>query len=73
MNRTIPASPAEVYDAWLDPATPGIPWDRSDCEKVLLDPKIDGMQGGPPASTQWRRPSRPVGTGEPDQLVPGVG
>ena len=43
VNRTIPASPAEVYDAWLDPATPGIPWDRSDCEKVLLDPKIDGM------------------------------
>jgi uncharacterized protein YndB with AHSA1/START domain len=43
LNRTIPASPAEVYDAWLDPATPGTPWDRSECEKVILDPKIDGL------------------------------
>ena len=43
LNRTIPASPAEVYDAWLDPATPGTPWDRSECEKVVLDAKIDGL------------------------------
>jgi uncharacterized protein YndB with AHSA1/START domain len=43
LNRTIPASPSEVYDAWLDSATPGTPWDRSECEKVILDPKIDGL------------------------------
>lgn len=43
LNRTIPASPAEVYAAWLDPATPGTPWDRSECEKVIVDPKIDGL------------------------------
>ena len=43
LNRTIPASPAEVYDAWLDPATPGTPWSRAECEKVILDPKIDGL------------------------------
>src|SRR5947209_16742503 len=43
LNRTIPAAPAEVYDAWLDPATPGTPWDRSECEKVILDAKIDGL------------------------------
>ena len=43
LNRTIPASPAEVYDAWLDPATPGTPWDRAECEKVILDAKIDGL------------------------------
>lgn len=43
LNRTIPALPAEVYDAWLDPATPGTPWDRSECEKVILDPKIEGL------------------------------
>ena len=43
VNRTIPASPSEVYAAWLDPTTPSTPWDRADCEKVLLDPKIDGM------------------------------
>jgi len=43
LNRTIPASPAEVYDAWLDPATPGTPWDRSECDKVILDPRVDGL------------------------------
>ncbi|HVY40826.1 MAG TPA: SRPBCC domain-containing protein [Polyangia bacterium] len=43
LNRTIPASPKEVYDAWLDPATPGTPWDKSECEKVILDAKIDGL------------------------------
>ena len=43
VNRTIPASPSEVYDAWLDPATPDTPWDRADCEKVLLEPRLDGL------------------------------
>jgi len=43
LNRTIPASPADVYDAWLDPETPGTPWARSECEKVILDAKIDGL------------------------------
>jgi uncharacterized protein YndB with AHSA1/START domain len=43
LNRTIPASPAEVYDAWLDPATPGVPWESADCQKVILDAKIDGL------------------------------
>ncbi len=41
MNRTIPASPAEVFDAWLDPSNPGTPFHGS--EKLILDPKIDGM------------------------------
>ena len=52
VNRTIPASPAEVYDAWLDPATPGTPWARSECEQVILDPKIDGLFYFKP--THWR-------------------
>ena len=43
LNRTIPASPAEVYDAWLDPATPGTPWDKAECQKVILDARIDGL------------------------------
>jgi uncharacterized protein YndB with AHSA1/START domain len=29
INRTIPASPEEVYDAWLDPALPSNPWHGS--------------------------------------------
>jgi len=40
-ERTIPASPEEVYDAWLDPKVPGNPWHESD--KLLLNPKVDGM------------------------------
>jgi len=41
LERTIPASPAEVYDAWLNPAVPGTPW--SEADRLLLDPKVDGF------------------------------
>jgi len=40
-ERTIPASPAEVFDAWLDPKVPGNPWNAA--EKFILDPKVDGL------------------------------
>jgi uncharacterized protein YndB with AHSA1/START domain len=33
LNRTIPASPAEVYDAWLDTENPGTPWHNSRARK----------------------------------------
>ncbi len=39
LNRTIPASAAEVYDAWLDPSHPGTPFNSS--QKLILDPKVD--------------------------------
>jgi uncharacterized protein YndB with AHSA1/START domain len=41
LERTIPASPAEVYDAWLDPQNPGSAW--HDVDKLILQPKIDGL------------------------------
>ncbi len=41
LARTIPASPLEVFDAWLDPASPGTPW--SEAAKLILDPKVDGL------------------------------
>lgn len=43
LNRTIAASPAEVYDAWLDTDNPGTPWHNS--SKLIFDPqpKVDGM------------------------------
>ena len=41
LTRTIPASPDEVFDAWLDPKCPGTPWSQAD--KVLLDLKVDGL------------------------------
>jgi uncharacterized protein YndB with AHSA1/START domain len=40
-ERTIPAPPGEVFDAWLDPKIPGNPWNAA--EKFLLDPKVDGL------------------------------
>lgn len=41
VERTIPASPAEVFDAWLSPTTPGTPWNMA--EKLLLNPHVDGF------------------------------
>ena len=40
-ERTIPAAPDEVYDAWLNPKIPGNPWNIG--EKLLLNPKVDGF------------------------------
>lgn len=40
-ERTIPAAPNEVFDAWLNPKIPGNPWNAA--EKFLLDPKVDGL------------------------------
>jgi uncharacterized protein YndB with AHSA1/START domain len=41
IERTIPASPGEVFDGWLNPKIPGNPWNAAD--KLLLDPKVDGL------------------------------
>jgi uncharacterized protein YndB with AHSA1/START domain len=40
-ERTIPASPREVFEGWLNPEIPGNPWNAA--EKFLLDPKVDGL------------------------------
>lgn len=40
-ERTIPAPPGEVYDAWLNPKIPGTPWHEAD--KLILNPKVDGF------------------------------
>ncbi len=41
VERTIPASPGEVFDAWLDPKVPGTLWHGH--EKLIFDPKVDGL------------------------------
>jgi uncharacterized protein YndB with AHSA1/START domain len=40
-ERTIPASPGEVFDAWLNPKIPGNPWNMAD--KLVLNPTVDGL------------------------------
>jgi uncharacterized protein YndB with AHSA1/START domain len=41
LTRTIPASPAEVYDVWLDVKSPGSPWFGS--AKAIVQPIVDGL------------------------------
>lgn len=41
VERTIPASPEAVYDAWLDPQVPGTPWHESG--KLILNAEVDGL------------------------------
>jgi uncharacterized protein YndB with AHSA1/START domain len=41
IERTIPTSPGEAFDAWLNPKIPGNPWNMA--EKLLLNPTVDGL------------------------------
>jgi uncharacterized protein YndB with AHSA1/START domain len=40
-ERTIHASPSQVFDAWLSPGVAGTPWSVAD--KLMLDPTVDGL------------------------------
>jgi len=40
-ERVIPAPPGEVFDGWLDPKTPGTPWNEND--DLILQPKKGGL------------------------------
>ncbi len=39
--RTIPASPENVYDLWINPKSPGGPWYGG--ERVIVNPVVDGL------------------------------
>jgi uncharacterized protein YndB with AHSA1/START domain len=41
LQRLIPAAPAEVYDAWMDPGQPCNPWHH--CKKAILNAKPGGL------------------------------
>jgi uncharacterized protein YndB with AHSA1/START domain len=62
-ERTIPAAPSEVFDAWLDAKTPGSPWHEH--EKLIVNAKADGLwywlvRGNPHYGrfTEIQRPGR---------------
>ena len=40
-ERTIPASPEQLFDAWLNPKIPGNIWNAA--EKFIADPREDGL------------------------------
>lgn len=42
LSRTIDASPAEVFDAWLDHTKPGSPW-CGVAKAIVSPPQVDGL------------------------------
>ena len=62
VERTIPAPPSDVFDAWLDPTIPGTPW--HDNEKLIVNPQVDGLWywrslGGTPHYGRFMEIDRP--------------
>ncbi len=41
VTRTFPATPSEVFDAWLDWKSPGSPWFGA--ERAIVHPVVDGL------------------------------
>jgi len=41
VERTIPASPNEVFNGWLNTKVPGTPWYEG--KKLIFNPKVDGL------------------------------
>ena len=41
VSRTVQATPAEVFDVWIDPKSPGSPW--FGVARVILQPVVDGL------------------------------
>jgi uncharacterized protein YndB with AHSA1/START domain len=63
VERTIPAAPGEVFDAWLDPAVPGAFGHEN--EQLIVDLKTDGLwywrsRGGTPHYGRFIEIARPV-------------
>ena len=41
VTLTIPASPEQIFDVWMDPKSPGGPWFGA--ERVIVNPVVDGL------------------------------
>ena len=48
LERVIDATPAEVFDAWLDPEHPGSPW-YADAYKLLTNASLEPKE----SQTSW--------------------
>jgi uncharacterized protein YndB with AHSA1/START domain len=68
LTRSIAATPAEVYDVWLDPKSPGGPW--FGCKRVVLDAKVDGLfyQAVEHAGREWAHYGRFVVLDRPRRI-----
>jgi uncharacterized protein YndB with AHSA1/START domain len=63
VERTIPAAPGEVFDAWLDPTVPGAFGHEN--EQLIVDLKPDGLwywrsRGGTPHYGRFIEIARPT-------------
>jgi hypothetical protein len=60
LNRTLPATPGEVFDAWLDPGIPCNPWHGS--KRIEWEPKQGNLwyflhiMSGEKAQPPYERP-----------------
>jgi uncharacterized protein YndB with AHSA1/START domain len=41
VTRTVPASPAEIFDVWIDSTSPGSPW--FGIKRAIVQPVVDGL------------------------------
>ena len=67
LTRLIPATPAEVFGAWMDPRHPGNPW--TGAKKLILDGRV--VSGAPlalVAAEPWAHYGRFIAI-EPNQRI----
>ena len=69
VSRSIAASPAEIYDAWLDTEHPGGPWFGA--SRVIVNAAVDGLfyHSIEHAGRQWAHYGRFVTLDKPRRIA----